>query len=61
MLQQAHDRAHRGWICVEALEVLIEQGRAQFELFTGYPAPQRAMKDGIMDKYLALHGSRDGD
>ncbi|KAH0320973.1 hypothetical protein KCU74_g9609, partial [Aureobasidium melanogenum] len=60
LLQQAHDNAHKGWICVEPLEILIEQGRAQFELFTGYPAPQRAMKDGIMDRYVAMHVAEDG-
>ncbi|KAK6004310.1 hypothetical protein QM012_008172 [Aureobasidium pullulans] len=60
LLQQAHDHAHKGWICVEPLEILIEQGRAQFELFTGYPAPQRAMKDGIMDNYVAMHITPDG-
>jgi shikimate 5-dehydrogenase len=41
--------------------VLIEQGRAQFEIFTGYPAPQRVMKDGIMENYLAMHAVQDGD
>ncbi|KAG9858235.1 hypothetical protein KCU98_g1054, partial [Aureobasidium melanogenum] len=61
LLQQAHDNAHKGWICVEPLEILIEQGRAQFELFTGYPAPQRAMKDGIMDRYVAMHVAQDSD
>ncbi|KAH0162626.1 hypothetical protein KCU67_g5871, partial [Aureobasidium melanogenum] len=61
LLQQAHDHAHKGWICVEPLEILIEQGRAQFELFTGYPAPQRAMKDGIMDRYVAMHVDQNGD
>jgi shikimate 5-dehydrogenase len=35
--------------------MLIEQGRAQFELFTGHPAPQKAMKEGIMDRYVAMH------
>ncbi|KAI4850906.1 hypothetical protein E4T44_02469 [Aureobasidium sp. EXF-8845] len=61
IVEQAHDRAHRGWICVEPLEVLIEQGRAQFEIFTGYPAPQRVMKDGIMENYLAMHAVQNGD
>ncbi|KAI4721900.1 hypothetical protein E4T48_01762 [Aureobasidium sp. EXF-10727] len=61
IVEQAHDRAHKGWICVEPLEMLIEQGCAQFELFTGYPAPQKAMKDGIMERYVAMHvAQKDG-
>ncbi|THY29709.1 hypothetical protein D6D00_03379 [Aureobasidium pullulans] len=55
LLQQAHDNAHKGWICVEPLEVLIEQGRAQFELFTGYPAPQKTMRNSILEQYVAMH------
>ncbi|TIA36609.1 hypothetical protein D6C78_05296 [Aureobasidium pullulans] len=55
LLQQAHDNAHKGWICIEPLEVLIEQGRAQFELFTGYPAPQKTMRNSILEQYVAMH------
>ncbi|KAI5246452.1 hypothetical protein E4T43_02609 [Aureobasidium subglaciale] len=61
LLQQAHENVHKGWICVEPLEILIEQGCAQFELFTGYPAPQRRMQDSIMDGYAAIHVTEETD
>ena len=52
-MQQAHDNAHRGWVCVELLEILIEQGCAQFELFTGFPAPKKRMTDCVVRQFQA--------
>jgi shikimate 5-dehydrogenase len=53
LMQQAHDNAHRGWVCVEPLEILIEQGCAQFELFTGFPAPKKRMTDCVVRQFQA--------
>ena len=52
-MKQAHDNAHRGWVCVEPLEILIEQGCAQFELFTGFPAPKKRMTDCVVRQFQA--------
>lgn len=61
-MQQAHDNAYRGWTLIEPLEVLIEQGCAQLELFTGHPAPKKQMTDSVIQRLGILHsGSHEGD
>ncbi|ETS73321.1 hypothetical protein PFICI_14926 [Pestalotiopsis fici W106-1] len=43
-LQQVRAINNRGWIAVNGLQVLPEQGIAQFELYTGVKAPQNVMR-----------------
>lgn len=43
-LQQVRTMNNRGWIAVHGLQVLPEQGIAQFELYTGVKAPQNVMR-----------------
>jgi shikimate 5-dehydrogenase len=38
----------RGWITIDPLEVFFEQACAQFELFTGTPAPRGAMWESCL-------------
>lgn len=40
-----------GWSCVEGIEVLIEQGLAQFEIWTGKHAPVRRIEEQVLLKY----------
>ncbi|KAI8993294.1 EPSP synthase-domain-containing protein [Pilobolus umbonatus] len=41
----------KGWSCVEGIEVLISQGIAQFEIWTGKHAPIPAIEQEIFKKY----------
>lgn len=42
----------RGWIIVDGLSVLVEQGIAQYELFTTRPAPVHVMRRAIQQSIL---------
>lgn len=51
LLQQVAAKKDQGWNFVEPLEVLIEQGCAQFELFTGCPAPRNHITEKVVQRY----------
>ncbi|GKZ33437.1 hypothetical protein AbraIFM66950_003334 [Aspergillus brasiliensis] len=48
--QAMNDRASMGWVVVDGLVVLLEQGIAQYELFTKRPAPVHVMR-GVLREY----------
>ncbi|KAI9272372.1 EPSP synthase-domain-containing protein [Helicostylum pulchrum] len=41
----------KGWSCVEGIEILISQGIAQFELWTGKRAPVTKIEEEVLKKY----------
>jgi shikimate 5-dehydrogenase len=53
-MKQAQKLSNRGWITVHGLEVLPEQGIAQFELFTGRRAPENVMRLQATRRYAEL-------
>lgn len=40
----------KGWITVGGVDVLVQQGIAQFEIFTGKPAPVHTMRRVVQEQ-----------
>ncbi|KAL4911344.1 hypothetical protein BDW74DRAFT_184716 [Aspergillus multicolor] len=61
LLQQISECTSTGWVVVDGLTLLLEQGIAQYELFTKRPAPVHVMRRVIHEHSVArgyLHRDR---
>lgn len=50
-MKQLSQKSSQGWLIVDGLDVLVDQGVAQFEIFTKRPAPVHVMRDTVRKKH----------
>jgi len=51
LLALAEQRKDWGWVSVEGIELLLEQGYEQFKIFTGRRVPKKVVRQKVLEMY----------
>ena len=63
MSHAIQETERRGWVTIDPIEIFYEQAVAQFELFTGTPAPRSATWESCLRHFrqeVLTHVDRQG-
>jgi shikimate 5-dehydrogenase len=58
-MRRVRGETDQPWVLIDGLEVVAEQGFAQFELLTGRKAPRRLMLLEVLRNYVGDDGPLD--
>jgi pentafunctional AROM polypeptide len=51
LLALVERKKDQGWVSVEGIELLLEQGYEQFKIFTGRRAPKKVVREKVLEMY----------